>query len=77
MANTSAYGTDYYRVVYTESLLGVVDGPYTSESMARRIGNSTSIEWKIQKLVPQLTAVENEYGEFEDELFLMWVDVES
>lgn len=80
MSSTSAYGTDFYRVVYGDSALGVVDGPYRSEWMAKRVGRSSVglyRKFKIQKLVPQSTQVEDENGEFQEGLFLMWVDVES
>ncbi len=55
MSKTSAYGTEYYRVVYDFG--GVIDGPYTSAWMARRVANSAApgspyAKSKIQKLVP-------------------------
>lgn len=67
-------------MVYGDSALGVVDGPYRSEWMAKRVGRSSVglyRKFKIQKLVPQSTQVEDENGEFQEGLFLMWVDVES
>lgn len=56
-----AQGTDFYRVIHAN---GTMDGPYTSESSARRQGSAKNgnavrrhyLNWdpnfKVQKLVP-------------------------
>lgn len=69
MSRTSAYGTDFYRVKYEGGYSGIVDGPYTSEWMARRIAKE---ETRYRSTIQKLTPVP---GECDCCLSLEWVDV--